>query len=266
MATSADAVLDTAERFRLAFEGAAIGLLVVDPARRVVDCNDALAKILHSTRQRVVGLSMSYIPDQRIVPTVDLALGGTPASYQGAYRSATSGDEIIAVMNASPIRDESGTVIGCIAVVEDATDRMKLQDELRAQLDVVREQSATIQALGTPILKVWEGVLCLPIIGTINRDRVTEMAETMLQAIIRERAKFALIDLTGVEVVDTSTAQNLLQLFQSARLVGTEALLCGLRPAVAQTIVSFGMELGGVRTMRTMQEALRFAIDRLSDR
>jgi rsbT co-antagonist protein RsbR len=265
MSDGSESTLATVERYRLVFEAAPIGILVFAKDYKVIDCNEALADILQSRRERVIGLDMRRIPDQRIIPAVEQALAGENGFYQGPYRSATSGAEIVAVMRSRPTRDADGVVRGGIAVVEDATERLRVEDELRRQLEVVQEQSATIHALGTPILKVWDGVLCLPIIGAVSTERISEMTETMLQAIIDERARFAILDLTGVDYVDTTTAAHLMQLFRTARLVGAEAVLCGLRPAVAQTVVTLGGEIQGIRTMRTMHEALRHCLSVLEE-
>jgi rsbT co-antagonist protein RsbR len=263
MSDGSASILETADRYRAVFDAAPLGILVFGPECNVIDCNDALAAILQSRRERVIGLNLRRIPDQRILPAIEKALAGEEGFYQGPYRSATSGAEIVAVLKSRPMRDADGVIRGGIGVVEDATDRVRVEEELRKQLEVVQEQSATIHALGTPILKVWEGVLCLPIIGAVSMERIAEMTETMLQAIIDERSHFAIIDLTGVDTVDTTTAAHLMQLFRSAQLVGAEGLLCGLRPAVAQTIVALGGEMRGIRTLRTMQEALRYCLHAL---
>ena len=263
--TDSNGILQGADRYRLVFETAPVGVLVFDRDYRVVDCNDALAEFLHSKRERVVGLDLRKIPDQRIRPAIDAALAGEHGLYQGPYRSVTSGAQTIAHLRTRPLRDVDGQLCGGVAVVEDATEHVRVQEDLLEQLEVVKKQAATIHALGTPILKVWDEVLCLPVIGTLEHDRVTEMTETMLNAIIGERARFAIIDVTGVEVVDTTTAQHLVQLIRAASLVGAEGLLCGLRPAVAQTIVSLGGELGVARTMRTMQQALQYCLRVLDD-
>jgi len=263
MGAGLESIIGTAERYRLAFETAPIGILLFDDRWKVIDCNDALANILQSKRERVIGLDMHHIPDQRIFPAIERALAGEEAVYQGGYRSATSGAEIVAVFRARPLRDADGAVRYCIALVEDATDRVRVEEELRRQLELVQQQSATIHALGTPILKVWDGVLCLPIIGAVGTERVAEMTETMLNAIISEKARFTILDLTGVDAVDTTTASHLMQLFRAAQLVGAEALLCGLRPAVAQTVVQLGGEVRGLRTLRTMHEALRYCLREL---
>jgi rsbT co-antagonist protein RsbR len=255
---------NAADRFRLVFERSPYGIIVFDTDYGVVDCNDALAAVLHSTRQRIVGLNFRRIPDQRIVPCVTEALAGRFASYTGEYRSATSGDEIIAVFRCSPVRNEHGNVIGGFGVVEDATDRIRTERHLREQLALVQRQAETIRRLGTPILKIWDEVLCLPIIGELDDARAAEVTEATLLAITRESARFVVLDLTGVDVVDTSTAHHLISLFRAAGLVGAEVLVSGIRPAVAQQIVMLDIGLTNVHTVQTLQDALKRCIQRLA--
>jgi rsbT co-antagonist protein RsbR len=159
-----------------------------------------------------------------------------------------------------PLQREDGEVYGVNLIGLDVSDRMKSELALREKLDLIERQSATIRALATPIIKVWDEVLCLPVIGTVDSARTADMMEALLQAVVREQARYAVVDLTGVEVVDTATADHVIQLFKAANVLGVEGILCGIRPAVAQTVVALGVDLTQVRTMRTLQDALRYCI------
>jgi len=159
-----------------------------------------------------------------------------------------------------PLRASDGHVHGVMGLSIDATERVKSELDLRQKLELIERQSATIRALATPIIQVWDEVLCLPIIGTVDSARTADMMQGLLEAIVREQARFAIVDLTGVEVVDTSTADHLIQLFRAARVLGVDGILCGIRPAVAQTVVALGLELGSVRTMRSLRDALKWCI------
>ncbi len=159
-----------------------------------------------------------------------------------------------------PLQEKSGEVHGMMGLSIDATDRVKNERELRDKLELIERQSATIRALATPIIQVWDGILCLPVIGTVDSARTADMMQSLLEAIVREQARYAIVDLTGVEVVDTSTADHLIQLFRAAKVLGVDGILCGIRPAVAQTVVALGLELGNVRTMRSLRDALAFCM------
>ncbi len=158
------------------------------------------------------------------------------------------------------MRGGDGEVHGATGVALDASLRVRVERELRDKVDLVDRQSSAIRALATPVIQVWDQVLCLPVIGTVDSVRTAEMMQGLLESIVREQARYAIVDLTGVEVVDTSTADHLIQLFRAARVLGVEGILCGIRPAVAQTIVTLGLELGSVKTMRSLRDALKWCI------
>ena len=159
-----------------------------------------------------------------------------------------------------PLRGSDGSVHGVMGLGIDASERVKTEQEIREKLELIERQSATIRSLATPIIQVWDEVLCLPVIGTVDSARTADMMQGLLEAIVREQARYAIVDLTGVEVVDTSTADHLIQLFRAARVLGVDGILCGIRPAVAQTVVALGLELGSVRTMRSLRDALKWCI------
>ena len=164
-----------------------------------------------------------------------------------------------------PLREgDTDELTAVLGLSVDSTERRKSERELRDKLEVIERQASTIRALATPIIRVWDEVLCLPVIGTVDSQRTSEMMTSLLEAIAREQARYAIVDLTGVEVVDTSTADHLIRLFKAARVLGVEGVLCGIRPAVAQTVVALGMELGEVRTTRTLQDALKWCLSRRS--
>lgn len=159
-----------------------------------------------------------------------------------------------------PMRAQDGSIYGVMGLAIDASERVRTEQELREKLELIGRQSSTIRALATPIIQVWDEVLCLPVIGTVDSTRTADMMEGLLEAIVREHARYAIVDLTGVEVVDTSTADHLIQLFRAAKVLGVDGILCGIRPAVAQTVVALGLDLGAVKTMRSLRDALKWCI------
>lgn len=156
--------------------------------------------------------------------------------------------------------DPSAEVTGAAVFAVDVSNHASTGDAVRSRLDLIERQSAAIRALATPIIEVWEQVLCLPVIGTVDSARTSEMMEGLLKAIARRQARYAIVDLTGVEIVDSSTADHLIRLFRAAHVLGVEGILCGIRPAVANTVVSLGLDLGSIRMMRSLKEALRWCI------
>jgi rsbT co-antagonist protein RsbR len=129
--------------------------------------------------------------------------------------------------------------------------------------DVIRRQQQDMLELSTPVVKLWDGVLALPMIGTLDSNRTQVVMESLLQRIVETGAQIAIIDITGVPTVDTLTAQHLLKTVTAARLMGAECIISGIRPQIAQTIVHLGVELNGVTTKSTLADAFAIAIQRL---
>jgi rsbT co-antagonist protein RsbR len=127
---------------------------------------------------------------------------------------------------------------------------------------IVRQQQEVLE-LSTPVVELWEGVLALPLIGTLDSSRTQVVMENLLQAIVDTGAGLAIIDITGVATVDTLVAQHLLKTVAAARLMGADCIISGIRPQIAQTIVNLGVELGDVSTKATLAAAFSEAIRRL---
>ncbi|MDR3633040.1 MAG: STAS domain-containing protein [Isosphaeraceae bacterium] len=132
----------------------------------------------------------------------------------------------------------------------------------KAREEVIVRQQQEMLELSTPVVKLWEGVLALPMIGTLDSSRTQIVMESLLQKIVETGAGIAIIDITGVPTVDTLTAQHLLKTVAAARLMGAECIISGIRPQIAQTIVHLGVELGSVTTKATLADAFAVALDR----
>jgi rsbT co-antagonist protein RsbR len=159
-----------------------------------------------------------------------------------------------------PLRNENNETDGVLGMAIDATHRVQADRQLALKTRVIEEQIATIRDLASPIIKVWDEVLCLPIIGAVDASRASEMMENLLEAVVREQARFAILDLTGVAAMDTSTVHHILRIFSAARTLGVEGVLSGVQPAVAQTVVSLGIDLDSLRMVRTLHDALAWCL------
>jgi rsbT co-antagonist protein RsbR len=133
----------------------------------------------------------------------------------------------------------------------------------RAREQVVVRQQQELMELSTPVVTLWEGVLALPVIGTLDSARTQVVMENLLERIVSSGASIAIIDITGVPTVDTLTAQHLLKTVAAARLMGADCIISGIRPQIAQTIVHLGVELGTVVTKATLADAFAVALRRL---
>jgi rsbT co-antagonist protein RsbR len=140
------------------------------------------------------------------------------------------------------------------------------QKELEEKLATIEVQRAAIRELSTPIIEVWEGALCLPVVGVLDSTRSAEMTEALLSAIVEKKAECAIIDITGIQVMDTGTADHFLRMARAVRLLGADCMLTGINPAIAQTIIHMGVDLSGIVTHRTMRNALQRYVVRSLDR
>lgn len=132
----------------------------------------------------------------------------------------------------------------------------------RSRDAVIRRQQDELLELSTPVVKLWDGVLALPIIGTLDSARAQVMMESLLDRIASTEAEIAIIDITGVPTVDTLVAQHLIKTVTAIRLMGSDCIISGVRPQIAQTIVHLGVDLGSVTTKANLADALALAMKR----
>jgi len=137
------------------------------------------------------------------------------------------------------------------------------EQQMAAQGASIASQRLTIEELETPVLEVWEGILALPIIGTVDTARAQTMTERLLEKIVSTKSEIVILDITGVPVVDTSVARHLLETVTAARLLGAEVLVVGLTSRTAITLVHLGVDLGDLTTRTTMAKGLELAFARL---
>ncbi len=137
------------------------------------------------------------------------------------------------------------------------------QGAIASRDQAIASQRATIDELETPVLEVWEGILALPIIGTVDTVRAQSMTERLLDKIVETKSEIVILDITGVPVVDTAVARHLLETVSAARLLGAEVLVVGLTSRTAITLVHLGVDLGDLTTRTTMAKGLQLAFDRL---
>jgi len=142
------------------------------------------------------------------------------------------------------------------------TARKELEAELSRKNEALSRKQAEVLALSTPLLQVWEGVLALPVIGDLDAERAAHIMERLLHAIARRRTRVAILDLTGVDEVDTESAGHLLRIARAVGLLGSRCLLSGISPRIAQTMTSIGIATEGLATFGTLQDALKHALER----
>jgi rsbT co-antagonist protein RsbR len=160
---------------------------------------------------------------------------------------------------------ESAAVAGSLWDVTLTLDKLGLfSTEIyqKSREEIINRQQRELLELSTPVVKLWDGVLALPLIGTLDSERTQVVMESLLQTIVETGAGIAIIDITGVPTVDTLVAQHLLKTVAAARLMGAECIISGIRPQIAATIVHLGVDLNSVVTKATLADAFRVALRR----
>lgn len=145
-----------------------------------------------------------------------------------------------------------------IGALQDQQNRtVAYQRELEDKLSMIERQRAAIRDLSTPVMEVWDGVLCLPIVGVLDTGRSADMTDALLKAVVATKARCVIVDITGIEVMDTRTADHFIRMAKSVEMLGSECVLTGLNPGIAQTLVHMGVEMQSVITYRSLRDALQ---------
>lgn len=182
---------------------------------------------------------------------------GERVDHFETVRVRKNGETFDVSLTVSPVRDTSGRIVGASTVARDITEQKRLREALTQRAKEILEVS-------TPVLQVWEGVVVAPFIGTLDTQRAQQFMERLLDRIVETNSAVALLDVTGVPAIDTRTAQHLIETITSVRLLGAQAILTGVRPAIAQTLAHLGINLADVVTRSSLAAGLRVALDVLN--
>jgi len=178
--------------------------------------------------------------------------------YQRKNQSQFAGE-----VSSYQLRDAEGSSLASVAIVRDITAQLAANAERQQlQQQVIEGQQAALAELSTPLIPISDQVMVMPLIGSIDSGRAGQLVERLLEGVVGSHASTAIIDITGVPVVDTQVAQTLLRAAQAARLVGARVVLTGIRPEVAQTLVGLGVDMGGIITRSTLQSGITYALGR----
>jgi rsbT co-antagonist protein RsbR len=143
------------------------------------------------------------------------------------------------------------------ALVEAKKHSEEYSADLAERLATIERQEQAIQELSTPVIEVWPGVLCVPVIGSLSDSRATLMTRTLLATIVQKKSPLTIIDITGVDSMDARAADNFIRMARSVRLLGAKCVISGVHPNIARTLVRLGIDLAGIQSFRTTREALR---------
>jgi len=163
------------------------------------------------------------------------------------------------------LKDDPNGFASALRQASEILDRLGLvtiEAYQKTRESIITRQQQELLELSTPVVQLWDNVLALPLIGTLDSARTQVVMQNLLEAIVHTRSDFAIIDITGVPVVDTLVAQHLLKTVAAARLMGADCLISGIRPQIAQTIIHLGVDLSNVTTKATLADAFAVALRR----
>jgi rsbT co-antagonist protein RsbR len=204
------------------------------------------------SRERLIGTDFSdYFtdPEKAKAGYEQVFREGTVRDYELEIESA-NGNLTPVLYNASVYLDDKEEVAGVFAAARDITDLRPAEKELSEAI--------------TPVMKVWDGILMLPLVGTVDSRRAQVVMETMLTNVMENRIKVAILDVMGVPIVDSAVAGYLMKVIEATSLMGCESIISGMSPAVAQTMVNLGLELGDATSTTSLADALELAFDLLN--
>jgi rsbT co-antagonist protein RsbR len=162
--------------------------------------------------------------------------------------------------------DRLDTLVNAGLVFADLLDKLAIvtfEAYVKGREEVIREQQKSMLELSTPVIQVWDEILILPLIGSVDSARAKQIMESLLESIVTTKSSMVIIDITGVPAVDTEVASRLLRTMQAARLMGAESILTGLSPQISQTIVHLGVDLSGFVTRASLRDGLELAFRKL---
>lgn len=161
----------------------------------------------------------------------------------------------------APMHNEQSEVSHILMTWEDVTEqKVRELEAQKEQQEIIQQQASQLAELSTPILSITDTTMVMPLVGAIDSNRAQQIFDSLLQGTAQHRASTIIIDITGVPIVDTQVANNLLQASQAVRLLGAEVLITGIRPEVAQTIIGLGISLHGITTRGTLRDGIAYAL------
>jgi rsbT co-antagonist protein RsbR len=234
------------------------------------DLRAQCAELLQALRRALAAGGSMNLESQSWAPVRDLlarassqrAQQGFPPSETATFVLSLKRPLFEALRRASNDADTLARDVWTVTELLDQLALLTTDTYLRSREELINRQQLDMLELSTPVVKLWDGVLALPMIGTLDSSRTQVVMESLLQRIVETGSDIAILDITGVPTVDTLTAQHLLKTVTAARLMGAECIISGIRPQIAQTIVHLGVDLGDVVTKATLADAFALALKR----
>jgi rsbT co-antagonist protein RsbR len=289
-----EALKVAARRYHAIVGNSALSVQVCDAGGRVVEVNQGFEKLWK--------LSLEVVRDHVILEDMQLEPSGSLRGVRHAYATGEAtrlpairydprhtegvaqGSAGWVASSIYPVKNEAGELLEAVVMHYEIGELARSEEELRAQnealeaavaartaelsahLRLLREQQQSIRELSTPVIRLWEGILALPLIGMIDSERAAQIMENLLSAIVQQRASQVILDVTGVPVIDADVASHLFKSVGAAGLLGVHCIVVGISPKMAQTLVDLGVDFSRVTTAPSLQEGLRQALTRRAER
>jgi rsbT co-antagonist protein RsbR len=234
-------------------------IIMLDPNGNMVSWSPAAERLKGYSAAEIVGKHFSIFST-----TEDATSGKTDSELKTAVAKGRSEDEgwrvrkdgskFWANVVLTALLDAEGTLKGFGMVTRDLSQRKESEERIKGQAKEILE-------MATVIVQVWDGIILVPLIGMLDSDRTQQLMERLLHRLTETNSPVALIDITGVPTIDTQTAQHLIETIKAVRYIGSEVVLTGVRPAIAQTLVHLGIDLSGATTRSSLTAGLRVAFE-----
>jgi PAS domain S-box-containing protein len=250
------------DRINIALEISPSAAIVINEPGRIVAINERALESFGYDRNEIIGEHIETLVPERFrgnhIHHRNGYFNDPHVKEMGVGRDLGAlrkdGTEFPVEIGLKAFQTEEGVL--AMATIIDITERRRLET-------LIKRQREDLMELSTPVITLWEGILVLPIVGTLDSERSRVMVEQLLHAFADSDCSIAILDISGVPTVDTLVAQHLMKAIDAARLMGNECIISGVRPEIANTIVNLGLDLTKVKTKSTMSKALRDAFTML---
>lgn len=233
-------------------------LVMINAEGKITDVNKATEQATGCPRERLIGTDFSEYftePEKARAGYQKVLAEGSIRDYSLTIRHAT-GKTTDVHYNATVYRNENNTVQGIFAAARDVTERRRAEEALQKRDEIISK-------LSTPLVSIGEGIVMVPVIGVLDSTRARQLTESVLEHIAHSNTEMVVMDISGIAAIDTKTANYILRTVQAVKLMGSEFIITGIRPDVAATLVTLGVDLTGIVTRGSLQEGLQHAYAKL---